>query len=295
MIDIAGAAPSPIRSLVGALPSAERARIIDMLADAGDDARSVGRTSTSPGNHAGTLSIGAMADAIRGADLLFVTKPVQGAAEVAGSEFAALMGIDHLVPIAVAGSDDSARMVFARGESADAAGVTSPAQLRALRERGLQVLAPTLDAARRAQQARMEVELAQVFDYLLANSDRRGRNLLVDVDAGTFALIDNASIGHGDMFMSTPLRPRLKATYQGEGGVTTLESDTIEWLRSHLDERQLAAWHASHAGAHALKLDTLIQRFRGVLEHGSFRFDDGASMRTSNDASMFVRKTWNVS
>ena len=263
----------------GMISRAERLHIEGLLSRAGDAARDIGRTSTRPGNHAGALAISSVADAARGEELLLVTKHVQGRAEVAASRLSALLGIDHLVPIATPAGDDSVRMVFAAGQSADAAGIQSAADLIAVREAGLARRAPHVDAATRSRVARMEVELGQVFDYLLANSDRRARNLIVDTENGTFALIDNASIGHGTMFSrKTPTLPTLKPLIQGAGGHTQLSTDTVAWLREHLDEPALRAWHAEHVDAIGGSADDFVARLNHVLEHGSFDYQDSAKL-----------------
>jgi hypothetical protein len=274
----------------------ERAHLERLLTSADDVARLVGRTTTSPGNHAGALVVSALDDAARGRELRFVTKPVQGGAEVAASRMSALIGIDHLVPIAVRDGEDGARMLFAAGESADAAGVTSAADLIELRVRGLQLEAPHLEPAERLQLALRDVELAQVFDYLLANSDRRGRNLLVDRTRGTFALIDNASIGHGTLFNRAPTtRPMLKPLVQGADGRTQLSPDTVEWLRAHLDESVVRAWHSEHAADIQTSADDIVARLRSVLDHGSFEFVDSAASginRNAFSANASFKRSW---
>ena len=258
-------------TLPGALAPSESIRITRAMQSAGATPELIGETR---GGCGGRFPIQRISDA--GGDILVVEKNQQGSAEVAGSQFAGLIGIQHLVPLAVEHGQQGARMLRAAGTEAAQAGVKSADDLVALRMVALSREAPGLSVSERGRLARLEVELGQAMDYLLANSDRHTRNVMVDPERGAMALIDNGAIGDGDLFRPATTQawrtPQLHRAFQPTEESAPLSPDTLQWLRDHIDDTTLTAWHQQHAaGLPRLKLDALLERWHHLTATGSIQ------------------------
>lgn len=274
------AAPSLLRVLGGVLPesmSPDRLAVVShALRGAGTELTTLGHTKPQrPGEQGFVVS--RLVDAARGVDTLVVDKHQQGPAEVAGSTFAGLIGLDHFVPLAVPQAADGARMLFRPGVELRKLADVSAEDLVQIRAARLARVAPQLDVATRQRVAKMEIELLQTIDYLLANSDRHRGNILVDIATGEISFIDQGAIGDGEFWQKftggSPLRPKLNPLIQGADGHTSLSTDTIEWLTSRLDDQVIDEWMAGNPlGTARLTRDGVVDRLGEVMRRGSFDY-----------------------
>lgn len=267
------------RALPESRSAADIGRLTQILRSAGDDLEIIARTRPGVG---GTLAISRIADSATGAVHEIVTKSSQGAAEVAGSALAQILGIDHLVPVAVQHGTDGARMLRMPGIEAEAAAVRGADMLVVLRRARLARVAPHLDSQVRGRVARMEIELAQSLDYLLANGDRHARNVLVDTASGHVSFIDFGASGDSRLAAryvpgGGTLVPKLDETFQGAGRRVALSADTLEWIRSRLSDDVLRSWHAAHPDiSRSVPIDEVLARFHSLIDEGGYSYVSGA-------------------
>jgi hypothetical protein len=173
----------------------------------------------------------------------------QAAQEEFGWRLARAMGIDYLVPAAIRRADGAARIEFAAGRSLNQSGIYDAEGLeRALAARyfdDAERLGLSEDEARQA--ARIDRQLLQVFDYLLANNDRHGGNGLYDAATGALAFIDSGHAGRGALTTNggTTLEPALRSYQAGsQGGRVDLDPAVVEYLRRRLTPERIRELHA---------------------------------------------------
>lgn len=229
----------------------------------------------------------------------------QAAQEELGWRLARAMGIDYLVAAAMRRADGTARIVFKPGESLSTIGIRDADQL----ERVLSVhyvdhadaLGLTADEA--AQAARIDRQMLQVFDYLLANIDRHSGNARYDAVSGAVSFVDSGHAARGALAVNggTTLEPALRNFQAGLGGGTVeLDTEVVELLRARLTPARIRGIHAAvydakgiagpeygsygerflvHTRADSFR-EGIVARFQHVLDHGSYthrRYDGDAA------------------
>ncbi len=167
------------------------------------------------------------------------------------------IGAAHLfAPVALRG-DHSAATAFVAGTEFGKAGVTDVATLEAALRRGVAARSGAMEGAQFVQHtARVERQLLQYLDWLVANDDRHNRNGVVANDAATgVQMIDHGAAGVGDLAPGR-VRPFLRVDYQGDVGRTgrwrglertVLEPDALAAIRQ-LDSDTIRRIHAETVG-----------------------------------------------
>lgn len=223
-----------------------------------------------------------------------VSKPesAQGTQEAFSWQLARSMGIDHRVVPAARDSDGTAHIAFVPGVSLFEGKVRDARSMEiALTQSHLASDAP-LPAAEAAQAARIESQLMQVFDYVLANSDRHGGNGIVDARSGV-TLIDQGHVGRGQAGRPDVLVPGMRSTYLGSTREPVrIDPEVIDFLARRLDETTLRGIHQdSFRGARPVStqgehgrfnsfaasstfIDGAVARLRHVIDAGEFQFGD---------------------
>jgi hypothetical protein len=216
---------------------------------------------------------------------LVVEKPAsaQAAQEELGWRLAKAMGIDHLVAAVVRRADGTARIEFRSGVGLSQAGVIDIAALdKELARAYLHDASLGLTAAEAAHAGRVERQLLQVFDYLLANNDRRPPNGLVDAVEGV-TFIDTGHAGRGALPQNggTTSRPALHMFQAGkDGGRVEIDAEVVAYLRSRLTSGSLADMHSAVFDAPGIAgplPHTIGERFAIYARSPAFR--DGMSTR----------------
>lgn len=178
-----------------------------------------------------------------------VEKPAAG--QAAQEEFAwklaRAMGIDHYVPAVARRADGMARIQFREGTNLSVNRITDAATLEhALADSYLRDTTLKLTSQEAAQAARIDRQLLQTFDYLLANNDRHLGNALYDAKTGALSLIDHGHSGRGALSMNrgTQLEPSLRALQVAPGGgVNQLDPAVVQYLRQRLDDSTIRSLH----------------------------------------------------
>jgi hypothetical protein len=184
------------------------------------------------------------------ASMWAVEKPAE--AQAAQEEFAYLLarelGIDHLVPAVARRADGSAWIDFKPGHALSMAGVTDVGSLdRALTRSYLTDELLELTPVEAAQAARIDRQLLQAFDYLIANNDRHMGNGLVDARAGgRLHFIDQGHAGRGSVQTgASALEPELRSFQAGSrGGRVDLDPAVVGQLRARLTHQRIRELHA---------------------------------------------------
>jgi len=238
----------PWDSLVGRPADATLDALKRALSE-GRQSRSIFARTKISGGVNGRIPVATYIDELTRAKHKAVVKSISagGAQERFASQVGRAMHIEHLVPIVGRRADGSSAMQFFRGSTLRYAGILSADNLeRALRVNHA-ILDPAASAAVVARRARIDRQLVQVFDYLLANGDRHGSNAMLDARRGAVALIDNGLIDRYDPRAGrTPIvRHNFQSshdTYSAGKGVskTPLDDQVVALLR-HTDRGRIRA------------------------------------------------------
>jgi hypothetical protein len=168
------------------------------------------------------------------------------------------IGAAHLFAPVALRADHSAATAFIAGTEFGKAGVTNVATLEAALRRGAAARSGAVEGAALVQHtARVERQLLQYLDWLVANDDRHVRNGMVANDAATgVQMIDHGAAGVGDLAPGR-VRPFLRVDFQGDVGRTgrwrglertVLEPDALTAIRQ-LDADTIRRVHAETVGA----------------------------------------------
>ncbi len=144
----------------------------------------------------GALRLDTFVDRHSGERVKGVLKPISagGAQELFASEVARAIRMEHLVPAVGRRSDGTAAIEFRPGMAAWMEGVDDGDTLELALRHSHELHDPGADAATIARRARIDRQLTQTFDFLLANGDRNGNNALFDARRGVVSLIDHGLI-----------------------------------------------------------------------------------------------------
>lgn len=167
----------------------------------------------------------------------------QPAQDVMGWDLARRVGVDYEYPAAVMLPDGSAMAEKVAGVTATKAELRSFDQLQGILAAGYRRDFPTMSAEAAAEHARVDVELPLAIDNIIANSDRKPDNLLVDAATGAAHFIDMGLAGDPGWHQ---LRPYAKTELLGgvRRGSIELHPRTVAVLRANLDHAALAEVHA---------------------------------------------------
>lgn len=159
-----------------------------------------------------------------------------------GWQVARLTGIDHLYPVVGRRADGAAFIERVGGAEFGKAGVNSKADLRGALSAWYRQHGSDLPAGEQAKWARIDYQLSQFADYLLANNDRHTGNGLYDRAAGELHMIDFGHIGRGHK--DAPLAPNMRRTFmQGRGNHVTLDAETLRLIRERVTPDALRMLH----------------------------------------------------
>lgn len=222
----------------------------------------------------------------RTAQVLRKPPHAQPAQEDFGYQLARTLGIDHLFAKTGLRPDGSALTTIVPGVQARKAGVHDVRALEQTLARGYARTHPQLPARERTAAARIDRQLLQFYDYLVATADRHNRNVMVDAAQGSVHFIDLGRAGAGETF--DRLRPALATFYQGAGRRIELDPVTVDVIRRRLDADALARLHvrlgASRDGARTWSLrgpvrladerylHTMQARLQHVLDNGWYEY-----------------------
>lgn len=209
------------------------------------------RTPVGGGINGMLFRVGIADDTVAGAPKLQAVEKsasAQAAQEELGWKLARTLGIDHIVPPVARRADGVARIEFRSGDSLSKAGIQTTQDLdEALTASYLDDAALALSPTEAAQAARIDRQLLQTFDYLLANNDRHLGNALYDAARGQLSFIDSGHAGRGAVRnIGTALEPSLRGFQAGtHGGRVQLDPAVVEYLRARVTPDDLRAVHAS--------------------------------------------------
>lgn len=192
------------------------------------------------------------------ADAVMKLPHQQAAQEAFAYGIARKIGSAHLFAPVALRADHSAATAFVAGTEFGKAGVTDVATLEAALRRGAAARSGAAEGTALVQHtARVERQLLQYVDWLVANDDRHVRNGLVANDAVSgVQMIDHGAAGVGDLAPGR-VRPFLRVDFQGDVGArgrwrglerTVLEPDTLTAIRQ-LDANAIRRIHAETVGA----------------------------------------------
>jgi hypothetical protein len=212
----------------------------------------------------------------------------QAAQEEFGWRLARALGIDHLVAAAIRRADGAARIEYKAGRSLTMSGQHTADDLeRALTVRyfdDAERLGISEDEARQA--ARIDRQLLQVFDYLLANNDRHGGNGVYDAISGAVTFIDSGHAGRGALAVNggTTLEPALRMYQAGNaGGRIDLDPVVVDYLRRRLTPERIRELHAEVFEAPGIagpEPRSVGERFIGLVRSRDYR--EGIVARLDN-------------
>jgi hypothetical protein len=224
-----------------------------------------------------------------------VLKPVHrgGAQELFAYEVARAMKVDHLVQAVGRRSDGTAAMEFRPGSAWRSMGVKDADSLERAFRHGLELRHPELSAGEIARRARVDRQLVQTLDVVLANGDRHGHNGLFDAKRGVVSLIDHGLIDRRPVSPVDGL-PSVR-TYgggvgakHGANGVTSITvGDEVRQLLATTDRAAITRAFAQLQRDQARSLDgvgafaraqppeyleQVLQRIDDVVRTGKLRF-----------------------
>lgn len=210
-----------------------------------------------------------------------VEKPAE--AQAAQEELAWRVGrelrIDHLLPAAVRRSDGTAWIRFHNGTGLSQAGVTDLTRLdQALTASYLEDASLGLTRTEAAQAARIDRQLLQLLDYVLANNDRHLGNGLLDAAGGRNALtfLDYGHAGRGTTAAgATELAPALRL-FQGtsSGGRVDLDAEVVAHAQRRLTPDRVRELHAAVYEAPDMAkpaMGSYGARFQALTSTGRYR------------------------
>ncbi len=188
-------------------------------------------------------------DGARSVEAVEKTAAQQAAQEAFGWRIARELGIDYLVAAVARRADGTARIELRPGVAANMHGIDDARSLEAVLAKSYANDATLgLNAAQAARAGRVDRQLLQFFDYLIANNDRHGGNALHDAVTGAFSFIDEGHAGRGQLAKNggTVLEPALRRFQAGDdGGRVDLDPAVIEYLRRRTSADRLRAIHAA--------------------------------------------------
>ena len=252
-----------------------------------------GSQVTIGGGMNGTRTKVLLADPLhRLADTPAVEKSVaqQAAQERFGWRVAQALGIDHLFAAVAQRADGSVGIEFRPGVTLREAGITTVEQLQSAIERMHLAAGATESQAR--DRARIDRQLFQVYDYVLANSDRHLGQGMADAISGVVSFVDQGNMGRGAILEGASiLRPALREFQAGpHGGTVDIDPDVVDLVRERLTPDRLRTLHtgvfadpsvatppAGTIGNEYLAevngfefREGSVKRLEQVLEHGSY-------------------------
>lgn len=163
-----------------------------------------------------------------------------------------LLGAHHLgLPVGRTPTGEI-RIAFGAGDNAKAVGVHSWGDIERVIASGYRAdTSLGLDDLDAARAARIDRQILQFVDYLLANRDRHWNNVRVDTDRQTVRAIDWGHIGAGDLFGPDPLRPIGATSFTDAAGLSfRLDPEVAAFIRARLSPDALRALHAEMITAH---------------------------------------------
>lgn len=137
-----------------------------------------------------------------------------GAQERFAYELAAAVGMDHLFPRVGRRSDGTAAIELVTGQMFSDAGVTNANRLEKALRHSWKVQFPEMPSTEVTRRARIDRQLVQVFDFLVANGDRHGGNGMFDARTGRLTLIDHGLLNRNGA-MRGGLVPSVRMAYMG--------------------------------------------------------------------------------
>lgn len=169
-----------------------------------------------------------------------------GLEEIFAWQLARKLGIDHLFAGAAqrSGAPAGTAMVEHVPGNTFKLQETSDRSIHGLLRANYDLTHPGLPSATREKLATIDQQLLQFFDYLTANFDRHGGNVLADRATGAVHYIDQGAIAWGESL--NPLRPTMKPeSLNGIGGAGTirLDPETVEVIRQRLTPDDLRELH----------------------------------------------------
>lgn len=174
-----------------------------------------------------------------------VLKQAQAAQEEFAYRVARALGIDYLVPTTARRADGTAAIRFIDGVHFDRAQIADAHDLRRAIATSYE-LEHCLSPAEAADAARLDHELLQFLDWLLANRDRKAANTIAETATGRHLVIDHGAAFRGERI--DVLRPRLKDRYYlvdpDHPNRINLGADTRAVIRDQLTDDRLTTAHA---------------------------------------------------
>lgn len=210
------------------------------------------------------------------------------AQEIFGWRVARLTGIDYLYPVTGRRPSGSAYIELVRGREFGEGAVTSRNELRSALSSWYTLHATDLTPQARTKWSRIDHQLSEFVDYLLANVDRHTGNGMFHPSSGELHLIDFGYIGRGHN-PARPLMPTMRRWFmQSSTNQVMLDAETLRIIRRRVTPDALRQLHeevfavASTEGLDAshskwLKywksqqsLDDMLARLDYVLSTGTF-------------------------
>jgi hypothetical protein len=178
-----------------------------------------------------------------------VEKPVdaQAAQEELAWKLGRELGIDHLMPAVARRANGDALIEFRAGTSLSAAGTKTVHDLDvALATSYLADAQLHLSPTEAAQAGRVDRQLLQFVDYLVANNDRHLTNGLEDITAsGKVTFLDFGMMSRGALANGgSELRPTMRS-FQGSTAAphVDLDPDVVAYIRQRLTPGRIAELH----------------------------------------------------
>ncbi|MBC7644226.1 MAG: hypothetical protein H7123_03800 [Thermoleophilia bacterium] len=166
----------------------------------------------------------------------------QAAQEMVFTSLVNRLGVGHLAAAAARRHDGSLAAELVAGVPFWNGGVGSAGDMDRVLTDHYQQLFPALSRTEAGAAARVDRQLLQVADWLVANNDRHRGNGIVDAGRALVYLIDHGFSGRGET--ADALIPELKATYQGWQNIRQLDADTVAVLRERLAPTDITTAHA---------------------------------------------------